>query len=114
MSPGAQSVLEPAATAAGAIHDLWSLMLWTCTVIFIAVLVVLALALVRRRHDESRQSPVSRDSSAAATRSVAVATALTVLILFGFLIASISTSRAIAEVRPTSAVSIQITGHQWW
>jgi cytochrome c oxidase subunit 2 len=106
--------LEPAASAAAAIHDLWSLMLWTSTIVFIAVLVALGLALVRRRRDRPTQPIDSSAPPAAVTRTVTAATALTVVILFGFLLASLWTSRAIAEVRPTRAVSIHVLGHQWW
>jgi cytochrome c oxidase subunit 2 len=45
---------------------------------------------------------------------VTAATAVTVLILFGFLLSSLWTSRAIASVRPEQALSIHIIGHQWW
>jgi cytochrome c oxidase subunit 2 len=110
MSPSAQSIVQPATTAAAAIHSLWSLLLWVSTAIFVAVLAVLVVALFHRRRD-----PPDRGASVASLpRTVAAATALTVVILFGFLIASISTSRAIASVRPETAISIAVTGHQWW
>jgi cytochrome c oxidase subunit 2 len=110
MSPTAHSVLEPAATAAAAIHGLWSLLFWTSTAIFVLVLVALAFAV---RHSRSAPDTTSRQH-ATLTRSVAAATALTVVILFGFLLASVWTSHAIASVRPPTAVTVAITGHQWW
>jgi cytochrome c oxidase subunit 2 len=88
-------------------------MLWTSTAIFIAVLVVLGLALARRRADAGSPAAAS-GSLAVVTRRVAVATALTVVILFAFLVASVRTSRAIATVRPPTAVTVEVTGHQWW
>jgi cytochrome c oxidase subunit II len=100
-----QTVVDPASTAASAIYSLWSLMLWTCTVIFIIVLAVLARSLSKRQ----RETP-----PATITRSVAAATALTVVILFGFLIASVWTSHAMAAVRPGRAITVEVTGHQWW
>jgi len=114
MSPDAQTVVEPAATAAAAIHDLWSLMLWTSTVIFFVVLVALALAVRRNRPEPVASPDATAGQTETMTRGVAVATALTVVILFGFLVASVWTSRAIASVRPTTAVTVQVTGHQWW
>jgi cytochrome c oxidase subunit II len=110
MQPSVQTIVEPAATAAIAIEGLWWLMFWTMTVIFIVVMTVLAVALRRRQRDQSPQSA----ASARPTVPVAIATALTVVTLFGLLIASVWTSRVIAETRPTNPVSIQITGHQWW
>jgi cytochrome c oxidase subunit 2 len=104
MSPDAQTALQPAANAAAAVHSLWSLMFWICAVVFIAVLAILGVALARRQSEPSK----------AVTRSVAGATVLTVLILFGLLAASVWTSHALAAARPATAISIQVTGHQWW
>jgi cytochrome c oxidase subunit 2 len=106
VSPSAHTVLEPAATASLAIHTLWSVLFWTSTVIFIIVIGALMLAVMRRGE--------SATPSAAMTRIVAAATGVTALILFGFLVASLWTSRAIAAVRPERAVTINVTGHQWW
>ena len=48
------------------------------------------------------------------SRSVGGAVALTVLILIGLLSASIWTQRKVESLHASSAVSIEITGHQWW
>ncbi len=114
MWPGAHSVLEPAATASVAIHALWSVMFWTSTAIFVVVLAVLVLALARRRANESTETPDPSATPAALTRMVAAATGLTVIGLFGFLLTSLWTSRAMAAVRPDRAITIEVTGHQWW
>ncbi len=114
MWPGAHSVLEPAATASVAIHALWSVMFWTSTAIFVVVLAVLVLALARRRANESTETPDPSATPAALTRMVAAATGLTVIVLFGFLLTSLWTSRAMAAVRPGRAITIEVTGHQWW
>jgi len=108
--PTAHTVLEPAATAAAAIHSLWSLLFWTSTAIFVLVLGTLALA---ARRNGAAGDAASRQQTTL-TRSVAAATALTVVILFGFLLVSVSTSHAIASVRPATAITVAITGHQWW
>jgi cytochrome c oxidase subunit II len=45
---------------------------------------------------------------------VGVSVALTAVILFVFLVASVWSERAMSSVAAASAVSIDITGHQWW
>jgi cytochrome c oxidase subunit 2 len=108
-----QSVLLPAGIQASSIHSLWSLMLWTCTVVYIVVIVAVVIALVRGRgsqsHAESRL-PSERTLS----RSVGLAVGTTVAILIAFLVASIWTERRTASLQAASAVTIAITGHQWW
>src|SRR5689334_11680248 len=100
MSPNAHSVLEPAATASFAIHSLWSVLFWTSTAIFIIVIATLLLAVVQRRASVVPAMPPAPSTPTATTRIVAAATGVTALILFGFLVASLWTSRAMASVRP--------------
>ena len=47
-------------------------------------------------------------------RGVIAATALTIVILFGLLIASVATGRAIGSLNTPDALMIQVTGYQWW
>jgi len=99
------SVLDPAGPQAVHIARLWWLMFWVCGAVFVIVMLFVGLALVRR----NRQAI---DSSLRA--GVGAAVALTVLILLVLLVASVWTGRAIASLGASSAVSIDITGHQWW
>jgi len=108
-----QSVLSPAGVQASSIHSLWMLMLVVCTVVFVAVLTALLVAVVRgrrRRSAESMTSPAERTL----TRSVAAAVGVTVVILIALLVASVWTGRTVASLHASSAISIEITGHQWW
>ena len=107
-----QSVLSPAGIQASSIHDLWSLMLWTCAVVFIAVLAALAVALVRGTRNRADHAP-SFPRDIALSRSVGVAVSATVAILIGLLVASVWTGRRVASLHASSAVTIAITGHQW-
>jgi cytochrome c oxidase subunit 2 len=103
-----QSALHPAGPGAESISDLWWLMFWTCTAVYLAVMAALVVALRKRRRDEA--APAERTLA----RSVAGATAVTIVILFGLLFASVVTGRAIGSMRADDAVVVDITGNQWW
>ena len=107
-----QSVLSPAGVQASSIHELWVLMLWVCTAVFIAVLAALLVAVVRgtRRSEEGSASP----AETTLTRYVGAAVGVTVVMLIGLLVASVWTGRTVASLQASSAISIAITGHQWW
>src|SRR5437868_6709408 len=92
MSPGdvIQSVLAPAGPAASSTHTLWQLMFWTAVTVFGLVMVFLMFALVRGLQRNTNSS------ERALTRSVATAVALTVIVLVGLLVASVTTGRAVS------------------
>ena len=48
------------------------------------------------------------------SRAVAAATAITVAILIGTVVFSVTTGSAIAESPRDTALRIKVTGHQWW
>jgi cytochrome c oxidase subunit II len=104
-----QSALHPAGPQAASISDLWWLMFWTCSAVYVVVLGVLLAAVWRRRRDE--QEPTRENSL---FRSVAAATAVTIVILFGLLFASVATGRAVASLGSAEAMVIEVTGNQWW
>src|SRR5438105_999410 len=116
MRPGdvVQSVLAPAGTAASSIHWLWQLMLWMAVTVFALVIAFLIAALVRglRRKRDSYVT-ASRDSQGTLTRAVSAAVALTVVVLVGLLVVSVSTGRTVAA-HASNAVTIDVSGHQWW
>ncbi|HUP40472.1 MAG TPA: cytochrome c oxidase subunit II [Vicinamibacterales bacterium] len=108
MSPAtvAQSVLDAAGPQAAAIAWLWWVIFAITTGVFIAVVVVLAVA-VRRRSDRA-------SSEVMMTRWVVAASVGTVAILGVWLFASVSVGRATAAPRTADAVTINVTGRQWW
>jgi cytochrome c oxidase subunit 2 len=108
-----QSVLAPAGIQASSIHTLWSLMLWVTVTVFVIVLATLAVAVVRGTRNQSSNDE-SLPSERELSRSVGIAVGLTVVILISLLTASVWTGRAIASLQASSAVTIAITGHQWW
>jgi cytochrome c oxidase subunit II len=108
-----QSVLSPAGIQASSIHALWSLMLWVSVTVFVAVLAALAIALVRGSRNRS-QDDSSFPSESALSRGVGTAVGVTVAILIALLTVSVFTGRAVGSLQASSAVTIAITGHQWW
>jgi len=90
------------------------------TTIFLIVLGI-ALLTLRRRHRGIEQEPLegshqpSPQTEDRLQTVVSVATGLTVLILFGLTIASVSVGKIVsASVAPPASMTIQVTGTQWW
>jgi cytochrome c oxidase subunit 2 len=108
-----QSVLAPAGAQAFSILQLWSLMLWVSAAVFTIVLAFVFAAVLRGVRRSSTESPASI-SAHTLSRSVGAAVAVTVVILIGLLVASVWTGRTVASLHASSAVTIDITGHQWW
>jgi cytochrome c oxidase subunit II len=108
-----QSVLAPAGVQASSIHALWVLILSVCTAVFIAVLAALLIAVVRgsRRRSEEHSTPPPERTL---TRYVGVAVGVTAVTLIALLVASVWTGRTVASLQASSAISIAVTGHQWW
>jgi cytochrome c oxidase subunit 2 len=118
-----QTVLGSAAgPQASRIEWLWWVMLSTTTAVYVVVMLWLLLAYMRgRRHTKSepglaarRRPAIEAISDRSMTLVVSVAVAASVVILLGLLIASVWTNRAVASLGASSAVTIKVTGHQWW
>lgn len=100
---GDQSALDPAGHQAGAIADHWWFFLTVCTVVYFLVILALAWALIPRDRSDRR-----------AAAAVAVATALTVITVFGFLLHAVWTARALGSLANSTMPVIEVVGHQWW
>jgi cytochrome c oxidase subunit 2 len=114
MRPGAvvQSVLAPAGDQSSSIYSLWSLMLVVSAVVFAVTMAFVVAALVRGVARRRSNGPSSSDRSLA--RAVIVAGGVTTAVLLGLLVASVWAARSMASLQATSAVTIEVTGHQWW
>lgn len=109
----AQSVLSPAGAQSSSIHQLWSLMFWTTTIVGLIVLAFIAIAVFRNaRRDSDVLLPTSPERSL--TRAVWAATVLSAMILLMLLIASILITRGVESLQASGAVTINVVGHQWW
>jgi cytochrome c oxidase subunit II len=109
-----QSALDPAGIQSLRIEQLWWVVFWLSVAVFVVVLVYLALAVARARRAVPSNVPRRITSDAVLIRSVAIATAVTVVILFGWLLTSVFTSRAIASQRDQTAMVVRVTAYQWW
>jgi cytochrome c oxidase subunit 2 len=87
-------------------------MLWVSTGVFVLTVGFVVAALARGVRRVRRQGPSSSDRNL--TRGVAVAVGATVVILVGLLVASVWSGRSVASLHASSAVTIEVTGHQWW
>jgi cytochrome c oxidase subunit 2 len=112
-----QSVLSPAGIQAARILQLWNLTLIVCSMVFAAVLLVLLVAIVRNRRADHRTGP---DLSSLVQperrprRVVIAATLLSGVLLFGLVFADVLTDHALSTLPVDNALTIEVTGHQWW
>ena len=104
-----QSVLDAAGIQADRIEMLWWVMFWVTLVVTVMVLGVLLAAVMR-----ARGGAPSTAADARLLRYVAGAGAVSLLILFGLLVTSVMTSRAIAGEYDPQALQIEVTANQWW
>ena len=108
-----QSVLSPAGVQASLIHTLWLLMLTVCVAVFATVLVALLVGVIRGARNRSKEES-ALPSESTLTRGVGVAVVLTIVTLVALLVASVWTGRTVGSLQASSAITIAITGHQWW
>jgi cytochrome c oxidase subunit 2 len=101
-------VLKPAAVDARLIAS-WSWVLFAVAALIWIAVVVATLAALRRRDVAAPAADERRVGI-----GVVVATAATVLILIGLLIASVGVGRAVSPAAAPGALSVRITGFQWW
>jgi cytochrome c oxidase subunit II len=112
-----QSALHPAGPQAAHIAQLWWEMFWTTTVVSVIVLAVLAWAVVRGRRARISNAGNRADDPAQErwlTVFVTGSVALTAIILFALLVATVWIGRLNNSLQAPMAVSIDLQGHQWW
>jgi cytochrome c oxidase subunit 2 len=109
MPESIQSALDSAGSQAARIEQLWWLMFWVCTAVFIALMVALSMAIARGR--SGRATDISH---ATLVRNVSLSVGLSVAALIGLLFASVVTGRAIGSLTSRDALAIRVTGYQWW
>lgn len=123
---GQQSALDPAGAQAGQIDGLWWLFFWTTTAVYGLVLWFLAWSCLRARRFQKDLSeegkmegePVVEPDAGTTrrmTRVVTVALAVTVAVLFVFLLSDLFTGRKLhALADDPDPLVIRVIGHQWW
>src|SRR4051794_20906462 len=109
----AQSVVDPGGVQAARIAHLWWFIFGVCAVAFVLTIIAMSVAVWRRRETPVENfHPVSEEKTK--TQVVTGAIALTVIILFAFLITSAVTGKANASLSSKNPIAIEVTGHQWW
>lgn len=101
------SAMNPAGPQSGRMFDLSVFIFSVAAVVWILVMIALFAALFRRARRDGNDS--------GATRTVTAATAVTVVILFVWLITSAVAGRSMASSpSPKNELNINVIGHQWW
>lgn len=114
---GNQTSLNPVGPAAAHIEHTFALIFWITGTVYLLTLLALVYFVWRRHHTlTSMPAPqsTSDESDRLATRAVAAAMALTIVLLFIMLISSFMTSRRIGKMNEQQALTIDVYGHQWW
>src|SRR4051794_26668893 len=106
-----ESVLDPAGPQAAHISWLWWLMLWVATAVFVLVFGFVIAAIARGGRADPQPA---RAGDSHLTFGVAIGVAATAATLFGLLAATMWTHRAILSLGAESALTINVTGHQFW
>lgn len=111
--PPVVPVLDPAGPVAARIAELWWLLFWLGTLVFAAVVVLLAAAVVRGR----RASPGRPSGHPSGERAfvLAAGAAIPAVILIAVLVSTVGAGLAIAPPReePDELV-VEVVGHQFW
>jgi len=110
---GWQSALDPHGPQAEHLAFIIWLFIGVCTVVFAAVMVVLAIALLRRRPArlDPLQSDAARDMRAG--RVILACTALTAVTVVALTVLSYASQRKLFS-KEANPIGIHLVGHQWW
>jgi cytochrome c oxidase subunit II len=106
------SVLNPSSPQTRLIDRLWDAMYLVSAAVFVLVVLALLLGAFRKRGGEAPETDPGQERSL--TTAVSVATALTVLILFGFLVYDVAVGRQLTRGFGKEALQVRVVGHQWW
>ena len=112
-----QDMLHAAGPQAAHIGELWNLTLAVCTLVLVAILVALAIALWQAPRSQAGTPPDLRALQQAEPRprrAVALALGASIVLLLVLLVGSVFTDRALARLELRDAVHIEVTGNQWW
>jgi cytochrome c oxidase subunit II len=107
------SALDPAGPQA----ELLAKLIWTfiaiCAVVWVLVMAALAAALLRRRRAVAGDPLAESAQHRGVNLVVGGATVLTAAIVLALTALSFVSHRPLADV-PRDAVTVEVTGHQWW
>jgi cytochrome c oxidase subunit 2 len=116
---GYHSALDPAGPQSRSINTVIQVFFWVSLIVYALVLLfsILAIRKAKARGDVAADPPAmpTTDDDRPRHRAITIATILTVLILFGLLIADFIAGRRIhAFASSQNQLVITITAYQWW
>ena len=111
---GWQSALDPKGRGADELARLFWFFTGICGVIWVLVLLVLAVAVWRRRAGVSDPLDLDASRESRMTGVVGGAVAVSAVILVGLTLLSFFANRTLADIGKDSQLTIRVTGHQWW
>jgi len=106
--PHVQSVIHPAGIEAARASHLWWLIFGICAAVWIAVAMAALIAIRTGRRAASRATDRQLGTN------IAVAGALSAVVLIAILFESVLTGRAEDAIRTPDALHLQVTANQWW
>lgn len=115
LRPGAADALAPAGVGAERIASLWWVAIAIAAIVYALTVGALAWGAWRARAHQVPTDAHQLPGDEPRVNAVIVgATAVTVLLLFGFLVTDLITSQRLSAMEKPRALTIHITGHQWW
>lgn len=114
---GKQTALSPAGPQARTIEHTFLLIFWITAIVYVIVIAVLAVGVWRARtHGNELPPPQAANPvhDRLVARIVAGALGVSIILLFIMLVSSYRTSHATAALAASSALTINVYGHQWW
>jgi cytochrome c oxidase subunit 2 len=105
------SALDPAGLAAAAIHHLFAVMLVLACVAYLVVMGTFVTVIRRKARGAGDGAP---PTEARARVAVIGSVAATAVILLGLLVYNFGVARDLAHPPTAPAVTVTLTGHQWW
>lgn len=104
-------MLDPKGPAAQHVANLWWLLFWMATAVFVLVLGFLLLALFRRRSDLAPSTVEPRSGPRVVLWAGIIVPALVLLVVFG---ATLWTLRALASPTIPDDLTVHVIGQRWW
>jgi cytochrome c oxidase subunit 2 len=111
---GIQSALDPKGPAASELAWLFWFFTGLCSLIWLAVMIVLIWGLFRRRRERAVPLDIDEAGDRKAIRVVTGLIAATTLTLIVLSLLSYFSNRTIAAIGGQNPLTIKLTGHQWW
>ncbi|MER8744615.1 cytochrome c oxidase subunit II [Mesorhizobium sp. M1004] len=113
-SAGWQSALDPKGPAASELA--WLIWFFTalCAVVWVLVMIALVVPLMMRSRAQAEPLAIEAGADDRKLRAVVTAVGLTAIVLIGLTLLSFFANRTLAAIGSDAALTIRVTGHQWW